>query len=343
MAELDAQTVDVLSRVDAFSIQQRVHWKEAATCGCCESANVYDIFDETHGTRLMVAEERSDGLTRCCCAPEHTLLVDVHAVDPEGNKLYQVMTLERLGCCTQKPCLCCCSCAAPCTDKATVYAGAVEGEAGELPAERILGVAEQPTVAQGSVFTPMIRVMDRSEKEIGTISGPCLFGGCSEFCFDSSFRLDKERALIQKVRPRDLQGALRELVTDSDMFRMQISDTTLDPTSKANLIGSMLLLDYMFFERVRARHCCAPRRLRSLCSALCTAAALALRALRPAPRSARRSAVGGLVGGLWAGAGSGPQRCSSGPQRRAVCGWPRAPPGANCQAHALGDGAVGAA
>mmetsp|Transcript_22496 Transcript_22496/g.57894 ORF Transcript_22496/g.57894 Transcript_22496/m.57894 type:complete len:289 (-) Transcript_22496:349-1215(-) len=249
MAELDAQTLDVLSRVNAFSIQQRVSMKEAATCGCCEAANKYDIWDETNNTRLMLAEERSSLFNRCCCAPGHSLIVDVHAVDPQGEKLYQVMTVERLGCCMQKPCLGCFACAGPCTDKVTMYAGGVEGEPGSLEGGTVIGTSVQPTIFEGSVFTPMVRVMDRNEKEVGMISGPCCIGGCSEFCVDSNFKLNDERALIQKVRPKDMKSALRELATDSDSFRMEFKDTTIDPTAKANMIGSMLLLDYMFFER----------------------------------------------------------------------------------------------
>lgn len=249
---IDAQTAEILSRVDTFSVQQRVSMMEAGTCGCCEAANQYDIFDETNGTRLMLAEERSSLLTRICCAPGHTLLVDVHAVDPRGNKLYQVMTVERLGCCCKKPCLGCCACCEPCADGATMYAGAVEGEAGSLSPHSRIGAVRQPTMFGGAACKPSIKLVDRSETDIGTIEGPQCFGGCSELCCDTSFKLDGGRAVITKQKPHSLSDAMRELGTDADMFRLHFKDPSADATTKANMLGAMLLLDLMFFENVRA-------------------------------------------------------------------------------------------
>jgi len=51
---LDPQTVAVLSKMDSFFIQQRIRWIEAATGGCVEQANVYDVFDHDTNKRVMV-------------------------------------------------------------------------------------------------------------------------------------------------------------------------------------------------------------------------------------------------------------------------------------------------
>ena len=51
---LDAQTIELLSRMDSFFIQQRIRFVEAGTGGCFEQPNVYDVFDKQTNKRIMV-------------------------------------------------------------------------------------------------------------------------------------------------------------------------------------------------------------------------------------------------------------------------------------------------
>ena len=248
---LDAQTENIFANVDKFTVQQKVHLLEAGTCGCCESANEYSVFDGTHDTRLLVVKERSDLFNRVCCAPTHNFMLDVIAVDPTtGNELFQVMTVEREACCN-KPCIGCFACGSGCSDKVTLHVGRQEGPAGKvLSTDSVIGVVQQPTNGGGGLH-PTLLVMDRDgmEEKALKVRGPTCFGGCSECCCDVDFKVDEDRALIRQTKPSSMQGALRGLMTDSDAFTIEIKDKTMTPLHKAQLIGAMLLGDYMFFER----------------------------------------------------------------------------------------------
>ena len=52
---LDEETIEILSSMDSFFIQQRVRMIEAMTQGCWEQPNVYDVFDHETNQRIMVS------------------------------------------------------------------------------------------------------------------------------------------------------------------------------------------------------------------------------------------------------------------------------------------------
>ena len=52
---LDEETIEILSSMDSFFIQQRVTLIEAITQGCWEQPNVYDVFDHETNKRVMVS------------------------------------------------------------------------------------------------------------------------------------------------------------------------------------------------------------------------------------------------------------------------------------------------
>ena len=58
-AELNAETIELLSSMDSFFIQQRLRLVEAVTQGCFEQPNVYDVFDHTTNKRVMVSQKSS--------------------------------------------------------------------------------------------------------------------------------------------------------------------------------------------------------------------------------------------------------------------------------------------
>lgn len=106
--------------------------------------------------------------------------------------------------------------------------------------------------------------MDRTlndDQEFARVKGPTIFGGCSELCCDQRFgvkRVNKDGsvsydigdiATITKMKPKSFSGALREMLTDSDLYELEVHDTSLTPQQRATLIGTLLLMDYMFFER----------------------------------------------------------------------------------------------
>jgi len=146
---LDPQTIAVLSRMDSFFIQQRIRMIEAVTGGCIEQANVYDVFDHATNKRIMIMKEESDGCSRCCCSPDHSVFVKFYHVAASAPELQPgqlvdwsydpseeaggspFMTFEREGCdcCCKglcpKPCLCCFACKESCSQVGTLHAGDV--------------------------------------------------------------------------------------------------------------------------------------------------------------------------------------------------------------------------
>ena len=180
--------------------------------------------------------------------------------------LAAVITMEREGCCS-KPCtggLVCIDC---CAQESFVHAGAVPGvqgcQAGKLPKDRVIGRMKQPVPFAGGL-TPTIQIMDRAlttDEHWASLTGPTLFGGCSENCCNVPFgvkRVNKDGsvavdvgniATITKLKPKSLTGAIREMLTDSDMFQFEIHDPSVTPQQRATLLGTLLLADYMFFER----------------------------------------------------------------------------------------------
>ena len=174
--------------------------------------------------------------------------------------------MEREGCCS-KPCTGGFVCVDCCAQEAYVHAGAIQNveahQAGKLPKDRVIGRMKQPVPFAGGLH-PTIQVMDRtptSDEHWASVVGPTLFGGCSENCCNVPFgvkRVNKDGSIsvdvgniatITKLKPKSLTGAIREMLTDSDMFQFEIHDPSVTPQQRATLIGVLLLADYMFFER----------------------------------------------------------------------------------------------
>jgi len=218
---LDPQTIEVLSRMDSFFIQQRIRMIEAVTGGCIEQANVYDVFDHETNKRIMIIKEESDGCSRCCCSPDHSVFVKFYHVDASAPELQPgqmvdwsydpsesgtapFMTFEREGCdcCCKgicpKPCLCCFACKESCSQVGTLHAGDLTGVPGDAQGKRdrtkLLGETIQPRGGGG--FKPVMQMMDRADPTDGAIGrselfaatrGPCFTGGCSKLCCDAEF------------------------------------------------------------------------------------------------------------------------------------------------------------
>lgn len=276
---IDGGTASLLGATNAFTIVQRPSLTEAL-CAACERSNIYDIYDFTTGMHLFVAKERSETCARFCCAPNHSLFVEFKTVagyNPmqshhvDIDMLPTILTLEREGCPLNKPCLSCCACSSVCKDGMFLHAGPVgEAPVGTLRSEHpgCVGFATQPQLAGG--FTPTVNIMERSAAgphafaPLAKLEGPTCFGGCSELCFSSTFTISSmhtsaqletklklgDVATIVKRKPADLDGALREAVTDADVYTLEINPAAhLAPQQKATLLATLVLTDYMFFER----------------------------------------------------------------------------------------------
>jgi hypothetical protein len=205
--------------MDSFFIQQRVRMVEALTSGCIEQANVYDVFDSDN-KRIMIIKEESDGCSRCCCAPNHSVLVRFYLVGKDAPELkpgqkvdwsYEpssppFMTFEREGCdcCIgdgpcPKPCIGCFAVSESCRQNGVLYSGDLTGQPGASNKDRskLLGESVQPPGGGG--FKPVMQIMERADANDPTgktelfaaSRGPCCTGGCSKLCFEALFGFAK--------------------------------------------------------------------------------------------------------------------------------------------------------
>ena len=182
-----------------------------------------------------------------------------------------VMTLEREGWFTKLG-LGCCALADCCKDGMYLHAGPPTNEAigaaGILPST--IAFANQPSL--GGVCTPTINLYNRTSagadeasafSPLAKVEGPCIFGGCSELCCDSTFVISGmtaasiessiktgDLATIVKDRPKGPIACLTEAFTDSDHFTVTFKEGVgLTPQQKAAFMASTILADYMFFEQ----------------------------------------------------------------------------------------------
>lgn len=165
---LNAEMVAILQQGNTFFIQQKVQWFEALSQGCCEQQNIYTVTDKETNRNVLLIQEQSQPVNRCCCAPEHSFFAKFYLLADDGKtkKSEQaVMTLEREGCdCCYpgpcpKPCLCCFACTPDCSDESKLYAGDLQGDAGVMKGQRetthLLGGMLQPI--RGGGFKPVMR------------------------------------------------------------------------------------------------------------------------------------------------------------------------------------------
>ena len=154
---IDAQTANILGSVNKYTIQQHVKWWD----NCIEAPNTYTIYNMATQQPLIRVEEQSDGCTRCFCAPHHSVVLQFNALDPSGNPIFPVITMEREGCCS-KPCLGGCVCMDCCANEGYVHAGSVTGDAGKLPKDKVIGRAKVPIMGGGEGFFFFFSVTSRA-------------------------------------------------------------------------------------------------------------------------------------------------------------------------------------
>ena len=163
-------------------------------------------------------------MSRCCCAPGHSVFVKFYLVGKDAPELkpgqkvdwsYEpsgdpFMTFEREGCdccgkgACPKPCIGCFACSEGCQEHGTVHVGNLEGMPGEKKGKRdranLLGETKQPKGGGG--FKPIMQVMERCDvndnegktQMYAAVRGPCLTGGCSKLCCEAEFGFSKVAA-----------------------------------------------------------------------------------------------------------------------------------------------------
>eukprot|EP01010_Urceolus_cornutus_P000641 NODE_1158_length_1070_cov_343.041136_g883_i0.p1 GENE.NODE_1158_length_1070_cov_343.041136_g883_i0~~NODE_1158_length_1070_cov_343.041136_g883_i0.p1 ORF type:complete len:316 (-),score=74.99 NODE_1158_length_1070_cov_343.041136_g883_i0:121-1020(-) len=214
--------------------------------GCLERPNDYDVLDPWSGQKLLTVHEKSDFCPRCCCQPAHPLYLEVK--DGTGN---HIMTIDRpFKGCQSFPAWGDC-----CQQESVMYNGTDKEDESQ-----ILSRVKQPCC--GGLFTPTVEVFsENKESAFAVVEGPtCCFGGLTEMCCEQEFVVSSEAGKsadigkIVKIKPEDAMGALKELATDADIFSLKFAKE-FSPSQKLALLGSVFLLDYMFFEQNSAVSC----------------------------------------------------------------------------------------
>jgi hypothetical protein len=278
------QVLDAIARAGCFTIVQQVNLWEAVTGGCFEAPNAYIVSNTHTGQPIMAIMERSDKMCRCCCAPNQPLFLEFVLINPMtgkpnhpgGGELMQpdpnsMWTMERPGLCEKFTV--CCNCSETYRDEMTLHDGAIQAgiKPGLVPSgtTQVVGSAvEAPCCGESSGCTPTIHIFQGDRKQpgaqpIAAIEGPMIFGGCSELCCKSTFPVSRltqgaqgpwpkkvgDIATFQKQAPSNFTEACKEAATDSDKYILEIHDATLPIEQRVNLLASIMLADFMFFEQ----------------------------------------------------------------------------------------------
>eukprot|EP00924_Labyrinthula_sp_SR-Ha-C_P009965 snap_masked-scaffold_21-processed-gene-4.37-mRNA-1 protein AED:1.00 eAED:1.00 QI:0/-1/0/0/-1/1/1/0/359 len=223
-------------------VKQRLEKLEAlanlAGFDAVEFANKYDVIDGATGETLLNMAEESNCFIRICCKPNHPLTMRVLDARPGmgGKELMKIDKPFKLGCCSFFD-----ICA---QEQSTLL---VEGETK-------LGSSKKVTPC-GGFFTPEFDVKNASEEDVYKVKGPCcVVGGLVELCQDQSFELtgssdEMHKGKIVHLRPGSGMDGLTEIAGDADRLMLELTDTeNVDAAALANLLGTVILLDYSFYE-----------------------------------------------------------------------------------------------
>jgi len=86
------------------------------------------------------------------------------------------------------------------------------------------------------------------------MTGPQCFGGCSELCVSTHFTVTRKDDIgssigtVKKLRPDSCGQCCRETFTDADRVLVEF-DASATPVERANVLSSVILSDFMFFEQ----------------------------------------------------------------------------------------------
>lgn len=241
-----------LINASSVYVTQKPSRLEGFTCGCIQIQNEYVARqNDKDGEIIFTAKEKSGFWERCCCSPHHSMMI--HVKDPNDEDMF---TLERQGCCKAKPFLCCCPWMDCCTDEIVVHKGRVEGLPGETNNPHEMFSVKQSRGCEGHLCKPQAKVFTESNKTEPetTITGPMVFGGLSEFIWESRWEatsgtsLNDSKGHVTKLVPRDMEDAFEQLLMAKDTYKVDFN-AGITAKEKASMLVGALLIDYMYFER----------------------------------------------------------------------------------------------
>jgi hypothetical protein len=197
---------------------------------CIEFENTYKLYTDPKKEKVLVTgRERSNLVCRWCLGPSRGLTIDWK----KGNdtKFTTGKPFRCFRCPTVSP-LC----------QAAVYTSDRGADIGHAREDYC------------TCFTPSFTLYNNKNIPYARVKGPACFGGIFEACSDSNFRLEEMngRVLTNVVEKGQLDGKSAEEIAlaalgDSDDYRMKFPDGATNE-EKANIISTLILLDYMLFE-----------------------------------------------------------------------------------------------
>jgi hypothetical protein len=221
-----------MCKVDSLKISQKVDALEVFTGGCCEKQNRYKVYAPGAGKVFKVKEE-SDCMSRICCNPFHKKTLHINE-DEDGWEDYVMESPFSCGCL-----FACCNI---CRPEATTYR--------KNGMEKV-GYVKRPTC--GGVFRSRLDIFDKNDVQTGYMQGPLC---CISPFMDSTFKYyDMAGVETGAQITREFPGCCKVLCTDADDFEMKFSPD-MDENARANMVGTMLLLDFMHFENDKALELC---------------------------------------------------------------------------------------
>jgi hypothetical protein len=254
-----------------------------------------EAYGEPHGYPMFIVEEASgdccsrDCWCRCCCNPQHPSITELYVAsgpipaealccgqceqpDYSVKVGEPVMTYERLGCCARwANCFVCCE---QCQDEMRFHQGGGldVNNAGDNPTTNVIAVGKVPIGGGGC--TPTVEVFQMAAPGNVTtegqpvacvVEGPTCFGGLYDWCCDTTFTVSKtnggagDLAKITKLKPHDCDTCCRAMCSTADIYNVEFAGGEMQPTQKALVLGELVHLDYMFFEKDRFPITCEKR------------------------------------------------------------------------------------
>jgi len=222
--------LEYLSQIDQILVHQQIELFEVLTGW--EVSNRY-VVKNSVGQQVFFASEESDVCSRQCCGNARAFVM--HITDNLGQEVIRLNREFKF--CSVAPCFCC-SGMDCCAGEITV----------EAPPGQVVGSIKQ--IKSGCCY-PKFQVMDSSGQVIFVVDGNgCCGIGCQGPCCtdDVEFQVNSADGQHQVGRiNKQWAGCLRGC-TDASNFGVSFP-MDLDVKMKATMIGTLFLIDYMFFEQ----------------------------------------------------------------------------------------------
>lgn len=211
--------LEYLTQIDQLLVKQQVELLEAFTG--FETNNKYKILNSM-GQQVFFAAEDTDCCTRQCCGPARPF--EMKILD---NLQREVIHLTRP--------LRCSSCFFPCCLQEIEV---------QSPPGTVLGYCSQ----EWSICIPKFEIQNAQRETVLRIEGP--FCQCN-ICGDVEFQVLSADGQNQVGKiSKQWSGLAKEMFTDADNFGITFP-MDLDVTTKAVVLGSCFLIDFMFFEQAQ--------------------------------------------------------------------------------------------